>query len=333
MINKDTAMKKLLLISLLLFGSISFYAQDVVNFEFSGGIGNGALKTKMERQVSNLLTAINRAETYNTDINYTGIDIDPLASQSIGMMWNNVHMRTQENYISEVCMRDNTSKGNLNGYQVRNIAVQMVPISADYDEDLKQEICIYFDKSGTITDFNITLGKNQWKTIIEESTLSDDLDKRLQILHWTEQFRMAYCQKDITFLEKVFGDDVLVITDKAVKPIAYSNETPKVAEGAMDNQRYMNILRKVFKRNAYVNVQFDEIEISRHCVNPNIYGVTLGQNWNSDVYSDSGWLFVIWDFSNDCNPQILCRVWQNKADFTREQVFSLDDFDGLVGDK
>ena len=201
MINKDTAMKKLLLITLLLFGSIAFYAQDVVSFEFSGGIGNGALKTKMERQVSNLLTAINRAEAYNTDINYTGIDIDPLASQSIGMMWNNVHMRTQENYISEVCMRDNTSKGNLNGYQVRNIAVQMVPISADYDEDLKQEICIYFDKSGTITDFNITLGKNQWKTIMEESTLLDDLDKRLQILHWTEQFRMAYCQKDIDFMD------------------------------------------------------------------------------------------------------------------------------------
>ena len=323
-------MKKAFVIILCLLGCLTIYAQDVVSFEFSGGIGNGALKTKMERQVSNLLTAINRAETYNTDINYTGIDIDPLASQSIGMMWNNVHMRTQENYISEVCMRDNTSKGNLNGYQVRNIAVQMVPISADYDEDLKQEICIYFDKSGTITDFNITLGKNQWKTIIEESTLSDDLDKRLQILHWTEQFRMAYCQKDITFLEKVFGDDVLVITDKAVKPIAYSNETPKVAEGAMDNQRYMNILRKVFKRNAYVNVQFDEIEISRHGINPNIYGVTLIQKWNSSTYSDTGWLFVIWDFTDEYDPKILVRTWQDKEDFTRGQVLTLDDFEGLT---
>ena len=304
MINKDTAMKKLLLITLLLFGSIAFYAQDVVSFEFSGGIGNGALKTKMERQVSNLLTAINRAETYNTDINYTGIDIDP--------------------------MRDNTSKGNLNGYQVRNIAVQMVPISADYDEDLKQEICIYFDKSGTITDFNITLGKNQWKTIMEESTLLDDLDKRLQILHWTEQFRMAYCQKDIGFMENVFSEYALIIKGRVVKPVKYSYETPNVEYIVMNKQKYMENLRKVFKRNAYVNVQFDEIEISRHGVNPNIYGVTLIQKWSSSTYSDTGWLFVIWDFTDEYDPKILVRTWQDKKDFTRGQVLTLDDFDGLT---
>lgn len=324
-------MKKALVIALLLMGSLTIHAQNAVNFEFSGGIDNNSyLKATMERQVSNLLTAINRAEAYNTSISYSGIYIDNLASQSIDKMWENVHMKTRDRIIGGNCLSVRTSSGSLSGYQVRNIAVIMVPIKADYDEDLNQEICIDFDRNGKITDFNLTLGINQYTKILADSKRLDDLDKRLQILHWTEQFRNAYCQKDITFMENVFSEDALIITGKVVRRVAYSYETPNVQYIVMDKQKYMENLRRVFKRNAYVNVQFDEIEIARHGVNPNIYGVTLVQKWNSSTYSDTGWLFVIWDFTDEYNPKILVRTWQDKKDFTRGQVLSLDDFDGLT---
>lgn len=323
-------MKKTLFIILsFLFGGISLFAQnqDRVYFEFSSGIENSYLKATMERQVSNLLTAINRAETYNMDINYSGIDIDNLASQSIGMMWKNVHMRIRDNYIREKCLRVKTSGGTLVGYQVRDIAVTMIPVAADYDEDLNQEICINFDKTGRITDFNLTLGINQPLKILAESEKLGDIDKRLLILHWTEQFRNAYCQKDIDFMENVFSEDALIITGKVIRRVAY--EGPKVFYNVMDKQQYLNNLRRVFARNSYVNVQFDDIEIVRHGVNPNIYGVTLIQTWNSSTYSDSGWLFVIWDFTDEYYPKILVRTWQDMKDFSRGEVFTLDDIPGL----
>ena len=326
-------MKKALVIALFVMGSVALQAQqDVVRFKFSGGIEDAYLKNKMERQVSNLLTAINRAETYGTDVNYSGIDIDNLASQSIGMMWNNVHMRISDNDIKEVCLRVKTGGGSLMGYQVRNIAVTMIPTNADYDEDLNQEICIDFDKAGKITDFNLTLGINQYKKILADSQRLGDFDKRLQILHWTEQFRNAYCQKDINFMDNVFSDYALIITGKKVRRV----EGPKVEYNVMNKQQYLANLRDKFRRYKYINVRFDDIEIMRHGANPNIYGVTLVQDYQgvgydpTKNYADTGWLFVIWDFTDEYNPKILVRTWQDMQHFNRGEVFKLQDFKSLT---
>jgi hypothetical protein len=302
-------MKKALVIAFLVMGSIALHAQDVVKFEFSGGIEDAYLKTKMEQQVSNLLTAINRAENYGTDVNYSGIDIDNLASQSIGMMWNNVHMRIRDNDIREVCLRVNTSGGSLMGYQVRNIAVTMIPTNADYNENINQEICIGFDTTCKIIDFNLTVGQNHWEKVLADGARSNDLNKRLQIMHWIEQLRNAFCQKDYGFVENVF-----------------TQEGAQVGYNEINKQQFLNNLRHVFVRNDYVNVEFDDIEIVRHGVNPNIYGVTMLLQWTSGAYSDKGWLFSVWDFTDEYNPKILIRTWQDMKHFSKDEVFKLQDF-------
>ena len=315
-------MKKALVIALFVMGSMALHARDVVRFEFSGGIEDACLKTKMERQVSNLLTAINRAETYGTDINYSGIDIDNFTSQNLGMMWKNVHMRIRDNDIRGVCRKVNSSSGALIGYQVRNVAVTMVPTNADYKENTNQEICIGFDTTCKIIDFNLTVGQSHWEKVLAEGARNDDLNNRLQIMHWIEQFRNAYCQKDINFMENVFSDYALIITGKKVRRV----EGPKVEYNVMNKQQYLDNLRHVFARNNYVNVGVDDIEIVRHGVNPNIYGVTMLLQWNSGAYSDKGWLFSIWDFADEYNPQILIRTWQGMEHYSKDEVFKLQDF-------
>ena len=67
-------MKKILCLFICLLSFVSMYAQKV-NFEFSDGIDDGPLKTKMEQQVASLLTAINAANTSGGDVNFTGIDV------------------------------------------------------------------------------------------------------------------------------------------------------------------------------------------------------------------------------------------------------------------
>ena len=56
-------MKKILILLLIVCYSQQTWSQDEVNFEFSDGIKNPALKQRMERQMSMLLTAINKAES------------------------------------------------------------------------------------------------------------------------------------------------------------------------------------------------------------------------------------------------------------------------------
>ena len=100
--------------------------------------------------------------------------------------------------------------------------------------------------------------------------------------------------------------------------------------------QYLNNLRKVFARNSYIRVTFDEIEVMRHPTNKDFYGVTLHQGWTSSTYHDDGYLFLLWDFRDESHPQIHVRTWQPDAynkdgkgvqKIPKDEIFSLSDFD------
>ncbi len=320
-------MKKILiaLLTLWVMLPVTMIGQEKVNLEFSDGIETGKVKSHMERNASLLLTAINQAESTNSDINYSGIDIDNLASQSIGMMWKNVHFRIVDDDIVDHCLSIKSSKGTVIGYQVRNIAIEMKPFDDSYDGDLNQEVCINFDSDGKISDFNVTMGLHQYTKLMKEGEMINDIDRRMQILHWVEQFRNAYIQKDINFMENVFSDDALIITGKVVERRHTDMKPINVEYTTQGKQQYLAGLRRVFRSNSYINVKFDDITIVRHGAKPNYYGVTLKQGWNTKNYSDEGIVFIVWDFTDELHPQIHVRTWQPMQ--TEEgDIFTLPDF-------
>ena len=321
-------MKKTLFIAVLslVFSMVS--AQNKVDFEIADGISDAALKTRMEQQVSKLLTAVNPAEAEGRNVNFSGIDIDDLASHSIVMLWNNVRFRTMDDEIVTNGLRV-TSGGHLNGWQVRNIEVEMKPLDNTYTGNQIQEVSIDFDTKGRIVDFNFTLGINQYMRIMKEGVELDDLDRRMQILHYVEQFRNAYNQKDINFMDAVFSEDALIITGKVIRRVPNElqirSTRPEIQYTKQSKQQYLANLKRVFARNGYINVKFDEIKVLRHGANPNFYGVTLIQHWNSSTYSDEGILFLVWNFENPDSPQINVRTWQ-PMETPDDDIFTLDNF-------
>ncbi|MBR0539598.1 MAG: nuclear transport factor 2 family protein [Bacteroidales bacterium] len=318
-------MKRIIMYMLALVLTLGAYAQDAVNFEISDGVTDPALKSNIERNTSMLLSAINQAESSGKDINYSGINIDNLASQSIGMMWNNVHFRIADDDIVEHCLQIKSSTGAVIEYQVRNIAVEMKPFDDSYDGDINQEVCINYDRRGNITDFNITMGVQQYMSIIREGERLNDADRRIQILQWVERFKMAYIQKNMNFMEDVFSDDALIVTGRVVKRVHSDIKPVSVEYTSYGKQQYLKHLKGVFARNSYINVKFDDIEIVRHGAKPNYYGVTLKQGWFTKNYSDEGILFIIWDFSDELHPQILVRTWQ-PMEVDENDIFTLSNF-------
>ena len=152
------------------------------------------------------------------------------------------------------------------------------------------------------------------------------------ILDYVEQFRTAYNQKDINFLNQVFSDDALIITGKVITTKhAEGFTSQKIQYNKQSKEQYIKNLRGVFARNSYIKVTFDEIGVMRHPVNPNFYGVTLLQGWTSGKYHDDGYLFLLWDFTNESAPQIHVRTWQpdkiGGKPLPKDEVFSLSDFD------
>lgn len=330
-------MKRIIYILLFACCSMAVSAGDEVNFEFSQGI-SGSLKVKMEQQLSKFLTAINRAEsTGNSEINFSGIQFEgnETASQTIGMLWNSVHFRTQDDDFYQICLHKP-----LGGYQVREIYMEMKPIDDSYQENPVQEFVIEFDSQGRIRDVNIAMEKIQYDTLLKYGKELDDLDRAEQIISFCEQFANAYHKMDIAYMQDVFSDDALIITGRVrqrVKTsVTFNNpevNLPKqndVEYTVQTKSQYLSKLAECFDKQkrlpgGYINVKFEEYKVVRHPAKPNYYGVTLKQSWNSKGYHDEGIVFLVWNFTDEDHPKIEVRTWQAMSTEERE-IFTLNNF-------
>ena len=299
-----------------------------VYFSFSDGIDNPALKTKMEREVSMMLTEINAAQRAGRNLNFSAMgQLNKHVQQSMESLWENTPFVCIDDEIVEHCITTGT------GYQVRNIPLMMRPIGEEWsDEDEYQEAVISFDRQGNVESFYFTISMNLYMNVIKTNIELADLRRRQMILNYVEQFRTSYNQKDLHFLNQVFSDDALIITGKVITqkhPEGFV--TQKIRYNKQNKQQYLNNLKRVFKVTKYIHVSFDDIEVMRHPTNPNIYGVTLHQGWTSNTYHDEGYVFLLWDFRNEDAPEIHVRTWQpdriGGKELARDEIFTLSDFD------
>lgn len=220
-------------------------------------------------------------------------------------------------------------------FQIRNIHLIMKPIeglSKDVSWKKYQEGVVTLDPEGRITNFHLALDPELYTSVLGSAMEVDDLERRMLILEYVERFRNAYNLKDMPFLEQIYSDDALIITGKVITAKKSDIEVPQIAYTRNTKREYLDKLAGVFARNARINVTFDEIKVVRHPVNPDFYGVTLLQGWETNTYSDVGWLFLLWDFSDPTAPQIHVRTWQ-PTEFNHKpvnvdvEVFTIDDFD------
>ena len=320
-------MKKLFVMFLMATMVIQGKAEKVT-FTISDGIDNAAIKSKIENTVSSILSEVNAAQDAGRSLNFSAMgNVGTRVQQSMAMLWENSPFFCTDDEIIEHCLTAGT------GYQVRNIPLLMTPPEdREFGEDEYQEAVISFDKQGNVESFYLSISMNLYMNVIKSNLELTDLRRRQLILDYVEQFRTAYNKKDINFLNQVFSDDALIITGKVImQKHAEGFTSQKIQYNKQSKEQYIKNLRGVFQRNSYIKVTFDDIEVMRHPVNPNFYGVTLLQGWTSGSYHDDGYLFLLWDFTNEEAPQIHVRTWQpdkiGGKPLPKDEVFSLSDFD------
>ena len=321
-------MRKLFIALFLCTCQIMFASVNVV---ISDGIANEAVKSKMERTMSALLTESNEAQAAKRSLNFSSMGIPVNVQESVSMLWENCPFQCADEEIVEKCIETGL------GYQVRNIPLMMRPNDSSFNEDEYQEAVFSFDRNGNLESFYLTLDMNLYMNVIKSNKSVSDLHRRQLILDYVEHFRTSYNQKDTKFLTQVFSDDALIITGRVIKQSKDGIPLPdKIMYKKQGKQEYLNNLRHVFAANKYIKVSFDDIEVMRHPVNPDFYGVTLHQGYTSDRYHDDGYVFLLWDFTNEAAPQIHVRTWQPDAynadgkgtkRIPKEEIFSLSDFD------
>ena len=314
-------MKKIIILTILQIVVIRAFAS--VTVKISDGIDDGLVKQRIEQTLGVMLNEINAAQAEGRNLNFSVMDIDTRVQRSMAMLWENTPFVCTDEMIIEHCITTG------DGYQIRNIPLMMKPTGErEFNEDEYQEAVVSFDRQGNVESFYLSISMNLYMNVIKSNLELTDLRRRQLILDYVEQFRTAYNQKDLPFLNQVFSDDALIITGRVItQKHAEGFISQKITYNKQSKQQYLTNLSRVFNSANYIKVTFDEIEVNRHPVNPNYYGVTLHQGYTSNRYHDDGYLFLLWDFRNKEQPKVHVRSWSPAINIkSDDDLLSPEDF-------
>ena len=310
--------KEIIFLLLVTLCSNNIVAQDVTAvITTDESFSDKAIINKISQNLSKTLTEINRAHRDNRPLNIVGLPLSKEAEDALLMLWANIHFYCDDEEVVERCWVFNGGKE----FMVSHIPLIVSVEGESYGNGTYQEAVVDFDRQGRIKDFRFSLDA-QLAESMENCGGVVEQEHKMKILSYCERFRTAYNTKDINFLRQVFSDDALIITGSVT--MVSNSDSPyskmKVNYKKQNKQQYLSNLERAFKRNKWIDVKFSEIGdngevggcpgITRSKVNPNMYGVRLRQEWKSSNYSDTGYLFLLWDFTEEERPVIHVRTWQ-----------------------
>lgn len=212
-----------------------------------------------------------------------------------------------------------------NLYEIRGIEVIIDSAKNSGRTDNDRELVLIFNRNGELLSVRFALEKTRYQKVMRYSVdLTDEL-RRKQILAYVEQFRTAYNRKDISYIETQFSDKALIITGVKIQKDDKDAIQAKKSEIGEDNyeyltqtkKEYITRLKNIFAANSFIDIKFEGVKINQHPDYPEVYGVNLYQVWNSQRYSDTGYLFLMIDYEDENKPLIYVRAWHEKPIMVR----------------
>ncbi len=170
-------------------------------------------------------------------------------------------------------------------------------------------------------------------TNTEKQIMAKDWEERdrLTLITFLEDYRTAYCLRDMAYIKKVFSDDAYIIVGKVLQPskrkygdkVELINSDGKAVYTRYSKKEYLENLQRSFASKEFVNIRFEECDVEKgYNAKEGIYAVQVRQLYYSNNYADDGILTLAIDMRREANPLVRVRVWQQKRDvsYTAEQM-------------
>lgn len=181
---------------------------------------------------------------------------------------------------------------------------------------------------------NITFTFNDKKKIdclafgLDEKAAEDILhhakwgeEARKILTEFLENYKTAYSLKRLDYLQQIFDENAVIITGKVVKKAPPSGDNQKfyannrfVQLTRQSKQEYMKNLERSFNSKEFINIRFAENDVVKAGRGGEIYGIQIRQDYYSNNYGDTGYLFLMVDLNDPKNPIIKVRVWNPERD-------------------
>lgn len=320
----SSVLKKILPALFLLSIHFSVFSQNKVEIKVKY-LNNAKIKSKIELTANNLFNEINDAAFAKRKPEFSTADVKDTCKENILSIWETKPFICPEPQLFLPAIR--VAGGS---YEIRGIPL-LFGKTDDPDKSFEEGVLVFTDK-GELINFYLGLPENQYKQLMSGVDIQD-LKRRQIILDFVENFRTSYNRKDLNLLEKVFSDNALIIVGNVVKEKSNNREfmnqslgEQKVELIRLNKRQYLDGLKKVFDKNSFIKVGFDDIQVYQHKSKPDFYGVNMVQNWSSSGYSDSGFLFLLIDFRNENEPLVWVRAWQPSEFTKKEEMITLDQF-------
>ena len=192
-----------------------------------------------------------------------------------------------------------------------------------------ENLCFELNAEGKIHNITFSLSDIALKNIMSQERWP--LNSRLQIIHFLENYKTAYALKRFDYIEKIFSDKALIIVGEKIEESEqpdgskYSLSGDNYEYTRLTKEQYLSRLRKVFSKNEFINIRFEENIVKKRDNQSDVYGINIRQNYFSSNYADQGYLFLMVDMADSAKPTIYVRSWQPLKSFNGHRI-NLSDF-------
>jgi len=199
-----------------------------------------------------------------------------------------------------------------------------------------EDVILIFDETGKINNISFSLGQIAINDILSKDERFATLEEKYFLIKFMEDYKTAYCLKNIDFIQKIFDDDALIIVGNVLKKYKSSDSFyfSGLSEDEIKYQRltkseYINRLKRIFTTNEFINIHFEDNVVKKANKDLSIYGIQIAQHYASDTYADKGYLFLMVDLRDTINPIIHVRTWQPRKN-DDGSIYGLEDFPFMI---
>ena len=194
------------------------------------------------------------------------------------------------------------------GYLVRGVKAnfRFKTNNTQFVEDL-----VFYLKDDKVNAVNFGLERSAIEDIKKHQDWNEQ--SRLVLINFLENYKTAYALERLDYLEAVFSDDALIIVGNKVpvkrKAEVYTDDVEMYKYSQMTKNEYMESMRKVFDKQEFVNIHFEDASVRKTGHDKERYQILIKQIYSSATYADTGYLFLLADLSKPEQPIIHVRVW------------------------
>jgi len=215
--------------------------------------------------------------------------------------------------------------------------VRSFPMSFAYRSnrtEFVEDVVFTFDAEGKVSNVSHSLGDVAVRDIMNRPAGFGSAEDRHFLISFMEDYKTAYALKRHSYLEAIFDDQALIIVGNVVRRDASALDQRGFYSGLSQNDveyirlsksEYMDRLGRIFNRNEFINIRFEDNEVRKTQKNEKIYGIQIAQHYYSSTYADKGYLFLMIDLTDTLNPRVYVRTWQPEKN-ADGSVFGLEDF-------